>query len=107
MKKTHSMPSQERFFERVDQDPMIPGSCWIWTGMKNADGYAKYNGHWTAYQLSYVYENGPVPEGLEIDHVCRVKTCVNPSHLEAVTHRENMRRGVVSRGGRNHRSQDF
>lgn len=45
-----------------------------------------------AYHYSYEQENGPIPAGLEIDHLCRVPTCVRPSHLEAVTHAENMRR---------------
>jgi hypothetical protein len=41
---------------------------------------------------------GPIPDGLEIDHLCRVPSCCNPEHLEAVTHAENMRRGAAARG---------
>jgi hypothetical protein len=79
----------------------IPG-CWIWTGsaagsnakyghtqFKQPDGsYKKKYVHILAYEL-YV---GPVPPGLEIDHLCRNILCANPEHLEAVTHKENRRR---------------
>lgn len=45
------------------------------------------------HRYSYERAEGPVPAGLELDHLCRVRSCVNPEHLEPVTHRENMRRG--------------
>jgi hypothetical protein len=92
-------------FERRHQEKIclstIPG-CWIWTGgtagstarygqtqFRRPDGsYKKKYVHVLAYEL-YV---GLVPTGLEIDHLCRNILCVNPSHLEAVTHKENRRR---------------
>jgi hypothetical protein len=55
------------------------------------DGYGKYSGR-QAHRVVYETLAGPVPDGLELDHLCRQKACVNPQHLEPVTHRENMRR---------------
>ena len=74
-----------------------PGSCWNWTGQLSQHGYgrARFEGkRW--YVHRYVYEKlvGPVPEGKEPDHLCRNRTCANPNHLEMVTHRENVLRGV-------------
>jgi len=46
----------------------------------------------------YEYFKGPVPDGLELDHLCRVRSCCNPDHLEPVTHKENIRRGFLRRG---------
>ena len=48
-----------------------------------------------AHRLAYEYANGPIPEGLQIDHLCRIKRCINPDHLEAVTPSINVRRGLV------------
>jgi hypothetical protein len=56
------------------------------------DGYAHVGHHDLAHRKAYTDAFGPIPEGLEIDHLCRVRHCVNPDHLEAVTHVENMRR---------------
>lgn len=96
----------ERFWEKVNkQGPMPPlrpdlGLCWIWLGCKRPLGYGQFNmGRDHAYRLEYPhiisYElvNGPVPKGLELDHLCRIPPCLNPSHLEPVTHAENLRRG--------------
>ena len=47
-----------------------------------------------AHRVAYELTNGPIPDGLELDHLCRVRHCVNPSHIEAVTHRENTLRGT-------------
>ena len=70
--------------------------CWEWTANRSQDGYGrikvsgrKVKAHRVSYELTY----GPIPEGLQIDHLCRVRCCINPAHLEAVTSRENMRRG--------------
>ena len=71
--------------------------CWIWIGARTSGGYGHINlcngSHRNAHIVIYEHERGPVPNGLELDHLCRVKECVNPDHLEAVTHRENCRRG--------------
>ena len=71
--------------------------CWVWTGSKNADGYASFGcfgipglkGHVIMYRIF----KGDFPGGLELDHLCRNRTCVNPDHLEPVTTRENILKG--------------
>ncbi|MFF5703430.1 HNH endonuclease signature motif containing protein [Streptomyces sp. NPDC012794] len=67
------------------------GSCWIWCGQRTRDGYGRYSGS-GAHRVIYEALVGPIPEGLEIDHLCRVVSCVNPEHLEPVDRLENMRR---------------
>jgi hypothetical protein len=80
--------------------------CWLWTGMLNGHGYglisiAKGRRHgrkmFEAHRVAYQLMVGPVPEGLELDHLCRRRACVNPTHVEPVTHAINMER---SRGFR-------
>ena len=85
-------PPEERFWEKVERTT----SCWLWTGKLNPNGYAQFmvvgryqNVHRFAYELLV----GPIPQGLTIDHLCRVRHCVNPAHLEPVTIRENVLRG--------------
>lgn len=92
-------PLPERFWEKVDKTD----GCWLWTGYTNARGYGQfYTGagkKLSAHIVAYLITGGIVPPGLELDHLCRNPSCVNPAHLEPVTHRENMLRGhnVASR----------
>jgi hypothetical protein len=85
------MTFDERFWAKVEKTD----SCWLWTGSTRSaygtfwNGQRAANAHRVAYELLV----GPIPEGLELDHLCRVPTCVNPAHLEPVTHAENVRRG--------------
>lgn len=71
------------------------GECWIWTGSRNNHGYGRtsLNKKVTyAHRATYELLVGPIPDGCELDHLCRIHVCCNPAHLEAVTHRENNRR---------------
>lgn len=71
--------------------------CTIWAGYINAFGYGcvKYEGmSRLAYHVAWELEYGAVPDGLELDHLCRNRACINVDHLELVTHRENVLRGV-------------
>lgn len=70
--------------------------CMVWTAATDRDGYGQF--WWRgrkvkAHRLAWVLENGEVPDGLQLDHLCRVRCCVNPDHLEPVSHRENLLRG--------------
>ncbi len=70
--------------------------CWVWTGGLS-NGYGRlYAGSRSVYAHRYAHELvvGPIPEGLQIDHLCRIRRCVNPAHMEPVTQAENIRRGA-------------
>lgn len=82
----------ERFLVFIE----VTEACWLWTGSNSGKGYGWFkDGKGTlAHRYSYEHFVGPIPEGLTIDHLCRVRRCVNPDHLEAVTLRENLMRGI-------------
>lgn len=70
--------------------------CHIWQGAKNKDGYAvvKREGKThLLHRLTWAEENGPIPAGQVMDHLCRIHACIRPEHLEPVTLKENLRRG--------------
>lgn len=86
---------EQRFWARVRKTR----GCWPWIGHRQGKGYGQmeFKGPTkthtlTAHRLSYMLNVGSIPEGMVIDHVCQNKSCVNPSHLEPVTHAENCRR---------------
>jgi hypothetical protein len=92
-------PPIERVFARLDMSD--PDACWVWPGSKNDRGYGNVGdgsggGKQTLLVHRLVYEAlvGSIPEGLTLDHLCRNPPCVNPLHLEPVTHRENCRRAA-------------
>jgi hypothetical protein len=94
----------ERFWEKVDKDGPIPdsapelGNCWIWTAGKFSEDYGAFRvGKRTrrAHAVAYELVIGPIPDGHVPDHLCRNHPCVRPSHLEAVTNRENVLRGTA------------
>lgn len=78
-----------RFWKHVEKTE----TCWNWAGRLNPKGYGIYSQR-GAHQASFRLSRGEVPSGLEIDHTCRNRRCVNPDHLEAVTHEENIRRSL-------------
>lgn len=80
-----------------------PSGCWEWTGAVDLNGYGVVYGNGRmrkAHRVLYEKANGTVPHGLELDHLCRNRKCVNPDHLEPVTHRENILRGVGTAASR-------
>jgi hypothetical protein len=82
----------DRFWAKVQPDP---SGCWIWTGALNSRGYGSWGTNGIArstHRVTYEAFVGPVPTGLTIDHLCEVKACCNPVHLEVVTRAENSRR---------------
>lgn len=91
------MPLKERFEAKILCLVDVP--CWLWSGYLDRKGYARFfvrNERVRNVSVArWVYEHfvGPIPHGLEIDHLCRVRDCNNPFHLEPVTHHENLLRG--------------
>lgn len=82
----------EDFWSKVEK---TESGCWLWVGKVDKDGYGTihYGKYRRAHRLSYELLKGNIPEGLVIDHLCRNRACVNPTHLEPVTNHENLMRG--------------
>lgn len=89
----------DRFLKRIE--PLTESGCWIWMGankggrtgygvFRTSEGRLEY-----AHRFSYQTLKGEIPAGLQIDHLCRVRLCVNPDHLECVTRKENILRGMA------------
>jgi len=85
---------KKRFWAKV---VVAQNHCWEWTGADNGKGYGQF---WDgqqlvpAHRIAFEWLRGEIPEGLELDHLCRNKKCVNPMHLELVTRSENTKRGI-------------
>lgn len=91
----------DRLFARVEKTD----SCWIWKGAITSHGYGilEINGRrFSAHRISFLLAGKVIPEGKQIDHLCRVRRCVNPDHMEAVTSRENTLRGLPFRQRKTH-----
>ncbi len=90
---------EARFWSKIDKSGPLPawapflGPCWLWTGPLTKTGYAHFGvGGRTLAAHRYAYGLSAIPAGLTLDHLCRVRHCVNPAHLEPVTQGENSRR---------------
>lgn len=92
----------DRLVEKISPEPF--SGCWLWTASVNNQGYGVigrggHNGGMAlAHRVMYLATYGSISEGLILDHLCRVRSCVNPKHLEAVTYKQNSQRG---NGGKN------
>lgn len=90
---TKTRPVEERFWEKVD----ATGDCWEWTGAKTPTGYGTFfptrSTPMRAYRFVWELLIGPIPEGMQIDHMCLNTRCVNPLHLRLATPRDNALRG--------------
>jgi hypothetical protein len=83
-------------YRLTEKTEIVPSGCWLWTGCRHRLGYGKVGSggrNLLAHRLYYEMFKGPIPEGYDLDHLCRNPSCVNPEHLEPVTHGENLRRG--------------
>lgn len=83
------MNSTERFWSYVNRSP----GCWGWSGPMSSDGYGKFSigtKKVSAHRFAYQRLVGEIPSGMEIDHSCRVRSCVNPAHLQVATRKQNV-----------------
>lgn len=105
MRPQHTL--QQRFWSKVNKNGPIPiyaprlGCCWLWTASTNGWGYGRFKDNTRlvgAHRWAYESVNGPIPEGLQLDHLCRTRLCVRSSHLEAVTCQVNLLRGISPAG---------
>lgn len=96
------LTTQDKFWAKVNRG--IDDQCWLWAAAKR-DGYGivRISGRLrNAHRVSYEWLIGPIPEGLELDHLCRVRACVNPAHLEPVTREENLARSPTINANKTH-----
>lgn len=82
--------------------PVTESGCWLWTASCDGKGYGQLSNtvgatpqHLRAHRVAYEIHKGLIPDGMTLDHLCRVRSCVNPDHLEPVTRKENILRGVA------------
>lgn len=83
-------------FDRAHPVPF--SGCWLWAGSLAGSGYARFmlnKKMVAAHRVAYELKHGPIPDGLQMDHLCRVRCCINPDHVEPVTASTNVKRGLV------------
>lgn len=89
------------FLDRLLAKFTVGDDCWVWHGSTTLEGYGMFYAgpgqRRPAHRAVYELLEGPIPDGLEPDHLCRNRACVNPAHIELVTHSENVRRGWIHR----------
>lgn len=89
------MPLAERFLSKV----RLTSQCWWWTGTLTKGGYGQFRAKGRvvgAHRFMYEWWHGPIPDGLQLDHLCRNRACVRPSHLDPVTGVVNQNRGLIN-----------
>ena len=99
---TWGLTEADRFASYVNKDANALG-CWLWTGSRNNNGYGRFRlsrfgkrqRTVLAHRFAYEQVNGPIPDGLVVDHTCHNRHCVNPNHLRLVTNQDNCQ----NRGG--------
>lgn len=99
--KNHGDPLREvELVDNLTNYWIVESGCWVWLGKVNPNGYGatsrEINGTYAAHRAVFIEHTGPLPSDLILDHLCRTPLCVNPDHLDPVTHQENIARGDSS-----------
>lgn len=106
MRKPERLPRIVSVRERLEVRRAVDGNgCWNWMGHRDPDGYGRISIKRQArlvHRVSYEFYVGPIPAGLQLDHLCRNRACFNPEHLEPVTSLVNSRRSPISHAGKTH-----
>lgn len=90
-------PNATAVLRLIGHHVAVEGDCWVWTSSCRKDGYGQITfqqRHYAAHRLTYELMVGPIPQDKQLDHLCRIRRCVNPDHLQPVTQRENILRGA-------------
>lgn len=90
-------PSHPTILHALRGKFLVDDDCWVWQAATHSGGYGVVRfkrKNYYAHRVMYEMFVGPIPDGMELDHLCRNRACVRPDHLEPVTTRENQRRGI-------------
>ena len=100
--RSRTTTDRERFDGKWIPEPNT--GCWLWTGPVSKDGYGQFkmsHFQWKAHRASWQMYRGEIPPGMQIDHICRVRSCVNPDHLRVVTQRTNVLENSIGLAAQN------